>query len=136
MSCKHQHREGRPPRAQQLYERELHKTLSSRLSTSSGVTSAPPSQSTLLSKIHLSLAWMSSNSTVTASNTPSTPSAKWNDLGRIRFLSHGGEVAATYLLDGLLDPRSPPNSQANARLYMQLTRQLKTYRIEDPPVKR
>ena len=73
-------------------ERELHKILASRGSTSSGETSAPPSRSILLSKIHPSLASRSSQFMGTGSDTPSTPSAEWTDLGRSRFLRHGGKL--------------------------------------------
>ena len=43
---------------------------------------------------------------------------------------------ATHLLTGLPDPRNPIDSQANVVLDMRLSCQLKTYGIEDPPVKR
>ena len=56
-----------------------------------------------------------------------------DQLGKESFSQAWGEIVSTYLLDGLLDPRNPPDSQANIRLYMQLTIQLKTYGIEDPP---
>ena len=73
-------------------ERELHKILASRGSTSSGAISAPPSRSILLSKIHPSLASRSSKFMGTGSDTPSTPSAEWTDLGMSRFLRHGGRL--------------------------------------------
>ena len=73
-------------------ERELHKILAIRGSTSSEMTSAPPSRSILLSKIHLSLASRSSKSMGTVSDTPSTPSAEWTDLGRSWFLRHEGKL--------------------------------------------
>ena len=66
---------------------------------------------------------------------PSTPSTKWTDLGRSPFLGHGGAVAATHLLAGLPDPRKPTDFQANDILDMRLSRQLKTYGIDDPPVR-
>ena len=71
-------------------ERALLKKFDRRSSTSSGMTSAPPCQSKLLSKIHPSLASISSKYMGTESVTPSTPNAKWSDLGRSRFLRHGG----------------------------------------------
>ena len=40
----------------------------------------------------------------------------------------------THLLDGMPDPRNPPNSQACTSLNKRLTRKIKTYRIKDPPV--
>ena len=73
-------------------EKELHKVFSSRGSTSNGATSAPPSGSILLSKIHLSLASRSCKSKGTIFITPSTPSANWTDLGRCLFLMHGGPL--------------------------------------------
>ena len=45
-------------------------------------------------------------------------------------------IAATRLLAGLPDPRNPTKSQANDRLDMRLSRQLKTYGIKDPLVRR
>ena len=53
------------------------------------MTSAPPYQLILLSKIHTSLVSRSSESTSTESVTSSTPSAECADLGRSRFLRHG-----------------------------------------------
>ena len=41
----------------------------------------------------------------------------------------------TYLLYGLPNTRNPPDSEAHTGLDKRLTRELKTYRIEDPPVK-
>ena len=73
-------------------EQELHNIIAIRGSTSSGATSAPPSRSILLSKIHLSLASRSCKSTGTVSDTPSTPRAEWTHLGRSRFLRHGGRL--------------------------------------------
>ena len=45
------------------------------------------------------------------------------------------EIAATHLLDGLSDPRNPPDAQVHTRLDRHLARQLKTYGLEDPPTK-
>ena len=73
-------------------KRELHKMIDSRISTTSRSTSAPPCKSTLISKIHPSLALRSYKSTDTASDTPSTPIAKWTDLGRSRFFRYGGQL--------------------------------------------
>ena len=41
-----------------------------------------------------------------------------------------------HLLDGLPDPRKPADPQAHTGLDKRLTRQLKTYGLEDPPVQR
>ena len=46
-----------------------------------------------------------------------------------------GAIAAAHLLDGLPYPRNPPNKQAHTGLNRRLTCQIKTYDIEDPPVK-
>ena len=46
-----------------------------------------------------------------------------------------GAIAATHLMDGLPDPRKPPDAQAHSGIDRNITHQLKTYRIEDPPVK-
>ena len=63
-------------------KQELHKMISSRSYTSSRVTSAPPSISILISKIHPSFASRSSNCTVTASDTLSTTRAELTNLVR------------------------------------------------------
>ena len=42
---------------------------------------------------------------------------------------------ATHLLDCLPDPRKPLDAQAHTGLDRRLTRQLKTYGLEDPPIK-
>ena len=70
-------------------ERALLKKFDRRSSTSSGMTSAPPCQSKLLSKIHPSLASISSKYMGTESVTPSTPNAKWSDLGGVVFSGMG-----------------------------------------------
>ena len=57
-------------------------------------------------------------------------------LGKESVSQAWGVIAATHLLAGLPDPRNPTKSQANEGLDIQLSRQLKTYRIEDPPVRR
>ena len=57
-------------------------------------------------------------------------------LGKESVSQAWGAIADTHLLAGLSDPRKLTNSQANGGLDMLLSRQLKTYRIEDPPVKR
>ena len=69
-------------------EQEKHNILASRGSTSSGASSAPHSRTILLSKIHPSLASRSYKSTRTGTDTPSTQTAKWTDLGRSPFLRH------------------------------------------------
>ena len=74
------------------YEPALLKMRDSRGCTGSGPTSVPPCRSILLSKIHPSLALSSSKSTATEFGTPSTPSAGWTDLGKNRFLRHGGRL--------------------------------------------
>ena len=57
-------------------------------------------------------------------------------LGKESVSQAWGAIAATHLLAGLPDPRKPTNSQANEGLDMRLSRQLKTYGIEDPLVRR
>ena len=89
-------------------KQELHKILSSRDSTSSVATSAPPSRSFLLSKIHSFLASRSSKSTGTGSGTPSTLSPEWTDLGRSQFLRHGGRLRRLICWLASETPRSPP----------------------------
>ena len=42
----------------------------------------------------------------------------------------------SHLRDGLPDPRKPANSQAHTGLNKRLTRQLKIYKLEDPPFQR
>ena len=44
-------------------------------------------------------------------------------------------AGTTYLLDGLPDPRSPPDAHAHTGLDICLAQQLKTYVLDDPPVK-
>ena len=82
--------------------------LISRISTRSGVTSAPPSQSILISKIHPSLASRSSKSMGTAYNIPSTPILEWTDLGRSRFLRHCRQFHKPTSWMDYQTPRSPP----------------------------
>ena len=57
-------------------------------------------------------------------------------LGKESVSQAWGAIADTHLLAGLSDPWKPTNSQANGGLDMLLSRQLKTYRIEGPPVRR
>ena len=57
-------------------------------------------------------------------------------LGKESVSQACGVIATTNLLAGFPDPRKPTNSQANEGLDMRLSRQLKTYRIEDPLVRR
>ena len=52
------------------YKQELHQMLASRSSTNSGETSAPPSQSIMLSRIHPSLVSRPSKSTGTVYDMP------------------------------------------------------------------
>ena len=59
-----------------------------------------------------------------------------DQLGKESVYQAWGAIAATHLLADLSDPRNPTNSQANDRLDMRLSQQLKTYRIEEPPVRR
>ena len=73
-------------------ERELHKILASRGSTSSGETSVPPSRSILLSKIHPSLVSRSCKYMGIRSDTPSTPSPDLTHLGRSQFFRHGARL--------------------------------------------
>ena len=47
-----------------------------------------------------------------------------------------GVITVTHLLDGLPDHRKPPDAQDHTGRDRRLTRQLKTYGIEDPPAKR
>ena len=58
-----------------------------------------------------------------------------NQLGKEPVYQAWGAIAVTHLLAGLPDPRKPTNSYDNVRLDIQLSRWLKTYVIEDPPVK-
>ena len=57
--------------------------------TGIGPTSVPTCWSTLLSKIHPSLASRSSKSTATKFGTPITPSVRWTNLGNNWFIRHG-----------------------------------------------
>ena len=70
----------------------LLKMRDSRGCTGSGLTSAPTCWSILLSKIHPSLTSRFSESTATWFGTPRTTSTGWNDLGKNRFLRHGGRL--------------------------------------------
>ena len=45
-----------------------------------------------------------------------------------------GVIVTAHLLDGLPDPRKPAYSQAHTGIDKRLTRQLKAYRIKDPPI--
>ena len=56
-------------------------------------------------------------------------------LGKELVSQAWGAIAATHLLDGLPDPKKPPDAQAHTGLIRRLARQLKTYGLEDPPVK-
>ena len=55
-------------------------------------------------------------------------------LGKESVSQAWGAIATTHLLDGLSDPRKPADYQAHTGLNKRLTRQLKTYSLEDPPV--
>ena len=46
-----------------------------------------------------------------------------------------GEIATSHLLGGFPSPRKPANSHAHTGLKKCLTRKLKTYSLEDPPVR-
>ena len=91
-----------------LCERALLKMRYIRSSTSSGLTFAPPCQSTLLSNTHRSLALISSKSMGTESVTLSTPNDEWTDLVRSRFLRHGGRLRRTTSWQDFPTPQSPP----------------------------
>ena len=56
-------------------------------------------------------------------------------LGKESVSQAWGTIVATHLLDGLPDPRKPPDAQAYTGLDRRLTRQLKIYNLEDPPIK-
>ena len=57
-------------------------------------------------------------------------------LGKESVSQAWGAIATAHLLDGLSDPRKLADSQAHTGLDKRLTRQLKTYGLEDPPVRR
>ena len=75
-----------------LCEQGLYRMRANRSSIGSGSISAPPCQSALLSNIHPSLKLKPCRYMETGSNMPSTPSVKWTDLGKSRFLRHGGKL--------------------------------------------
>ena len=56
-------------------------------------------------------------------------------LGKESVSQAWGAIATAHLLDGLSDPRKLADSQAHTGLDKRLTRQLKTYDLEDPPVR-
>ena len=56
-------------------------------------------------------------------------------LGNDSVFKAWGAIAATHFLDSIPDLRKPPDAQAYTGLYRRLARQLKTYGLEDPPVK-
>ena len=58
----------------------------------SGITSVPPYQSILISKIYPQLASNPSKSTAIGSVTTVTPSAGWTNLRNNLFLRHGGRL--------------------------------------------
>ena len=58
-----------------------------------------------------------------------------DQLGKESVSQAWGAIATSHLLDGLPDPRKPADSQAHTRIDKHLTRQLKTYGLEDPPVR-
>ena len=70
----------------------LHRMRANRDSTGCGTISAPHCRSALLLKIHLSLKLKSCRYMDTGSDTPSTPSVEWTNLGNSRFLRHGGKL--------------------------------------------
>ena len=53
-------------------------------------------------------------------------------IGKESVSQAWGGIASTHLLDGLPDPRNPPNAQAYTSLDRRLGHQLKTYGVEDP----
>ena len=107
-----------------LCKREIHKMLGSRGCADSGETSAPPCRLALLSKINPSLELISCRYTDTGFDMPTTPNGAWL-----------WEISETHVLDGLSNPRKPPEAQVHTGLDRRLTRQLKTYSIKDPPLK-
>ena len=56
-------------------------------------------------------------------------------LGKESVSQAWGAIAATHLLDGLPDPRKSPDAQAHTGLDRCLAQQIKTYGLEEPPVK-
>ena len=56
-------------------------------------------------------------------------------LGKESVSQSWGEIAVTHLLDGLPDPRNPPDTQAHTKLDRHLARQFKTYGLDNPLVK-
>ena len=92
--------------------------------------------------IHPSLESKSFKYMDTGSDRLTNPSKVWTDLGKSQFLRQGGwwweggGCCRNPLLDGLPDPRNHPNSQAHTGLDQSLNNQPKTYRIEEPPLKR
>ena len=112
--------------------------IDSRISTTSRSTSAPPCKSTLISKIHPSLALRSYKSTGTASDTPSTPIAKWTDLGRSRFFRYGGQLQQPTPWLASYTPESPMNPKPTSDWTCDThdtDDSSNSYRIEDLPVK-
>ena len=59
-----------------------------------------------------------------------------DQLGKESVYQAWGEIAENHLLDSLPDPRKPPNAQAHTGMDRRLARKLKTYGLEDPPIKR
>ena len=57
-------------------------------------------------------------------------------LGKELVSQAWGAIAATHLLDGLPNPRNPPDAQAHTRLDIRLARKLKIYVLKEHPIKR
>ena len=57
-------------------------------------------------------------------------------LGKESVSQAWGLIATSHLLDGFPAPRKPSDSQARTGLDKRLNRQIKTYRLKDPPIRR
>ena len=99
----------------QLCYQVLHRMHANRDSTGSGLISDPPYGPALLSNIHPSLELKYCRYMDTGFDMPSTPSAKWSDLGKSRFLRHGGQFRqptswmASLTQESLPTPRPTPD---------------------------
>ena len=61
---------------------------------------------------------------------------RMEQLGKESVSQAWGAIATTHLLDGLPDPRKLADPQAHTGIDKRLTRQLKTYGLKDPLVRR
>ena len=59
-----------------------------------------------------------------------------DQLGKESISQASGAIKVTHLLDDLPDLRKPPDAQNHTGLDRRLSHKLKTYGLEDPPVKR